>query len=121
MLEEDLTPGEKLIIWKTRNRFPYKEAAQHFGVTIKAYKEWERNENDPPNIDLQGLEIYEHFHILRHRSGMSRVQLGRIIGFNPMGIRKMETGIRPIYALVAYWTGAKIKTKRQGSKSRTYE
>lgn len=112
MLEEDLTPGEKLIVWRTRERYSFPDAAKFYGVSEKTYRAWEQGRMDPPNVQLGGIEPYEHFHVLRLRAGMTRRELADKVGKNPAAIQAEETGKAPCRSLVWFWTGEKIPSKR---------
>lgn len=108
MLEEDLLPGEKLYLKRRREKKKMLECALEFGVSIALYRKWERGtlwyrDPDPPEVNLGGLEPYDHYTVLRLRRGLSIHAAAKLMGIDPTYLSLMERGKRPLKRLIEFW------------------
>lgn len=103
MLEEDLSAGERLAIYRTRMKFTKAQAADYHGVDVKMYTRWEKDIGDPPLLSLGGVDQHEQLHILRLRARMSRSKLGMKVGLSGGNVQRIEEGQDNPKRLVEYW------------------
>lgn len=104
MLEEDLTPGEKLYLWRRRKNKRVWEYARQYGVSRYAYQRWENDLGDDiPIIKLMGVEQAEQFVILRKRSGMTQKELAARMGISRSWLHLVEAGKVSMKQAIEFW------------------
>ena len=84
------------------------EAALEYGLTSALYKRLEQGRprwSDPtaPEVNLMGLEPWEHYIVLRLRARMRQTDLAAAIGASRNTIIRMEKGEASLKRLIAYW------------------
>lgn len=94
MIEEMLSPGEKLYVRRRRGQESTGMAARRMVVCIKLYRHWEKDVpgTNPPNIDLGGLKPWEHYIVMRKRIGLSSMEVSRRMGVSQSTVLNMERG-----------------------------
>ena len=107
----DLSPGERLEVWRRRNGLTQLEAAARCGLSHNAYKRFERGEApgmpEPLAISLGRLSAGEQCRILRRREGLTLEEVQELSGFHRKWVHRIETGQRnpaTTAALVGFWT-----------------
>jgi transcriptional regulator with XRE-family HTH domain len=106
MLEESLSKGERLFVWRHRRRLTRGAAARFFGVTLGRYKRWEAGTTTGvPTVQLGGLEPQEHYVVLRKRSGYSLKDIAEKMGISTRKLRTMELGESPLDRQIDFWGG----------------
>lgn len=103
MLEECLSCGEKLVIWRARKGLTIQQAAKRRKTDVYTYKAWELDEIEGPKVKLNGIEVCEHYQVLRLRCRWSRTELGRRMGITRQDLTNMERGRKPIKSLIRFW------------------
>ena len=106
MLEEDLTPGERLRLFRRRRGWVAPDMAAFLGVDIDTYHGWEKDlssETAAPDVELGGMEPYEHYFMLRYRSGITAKELGMMIGRSKEWVLRSESGLCPLKPLIEFW------------------
>ncbi len=95
MLVSELTPGERLRVWRFRNGWSQEAAAQSYGVSPSTYRRYERDEYsaaDTPYRVLQTLTDVERCFILRRRAGLTQAQVAERIGRSRWFVNMVENG-----------------------------
>jgi DNA-binding transcriptional regulator YiaG len=105
MLVSDITPGERLWIIRRRAGKSCVETAAEHGIKTWLYQRWEKDGGSPPDVELDILEPYEHYALLRRRKGMRLRELAAHLGIAKETVSKMERGVKPWTHLIAYWEG----------------
>jgi transcriptional regulator with XRE-family HTH domain len=105
MLVETLTPGERLWLLRRRRRLTIDEAASEYKVSRWLYGRWETDQAEGPDPELDIVEPYEHYALLRRRAGMTQKDLAQLIGLSPRRISYMELGDYPYTHLMLFWEG----------------
>lgn len=104
MLEEYLSPGERLYLERWRAKQRLSDAAAQYGVPDSVYRAWETDQNEAPEVELsRGLDINERYVILRHRSGLTLKAIADMIGVHITIVGRMERGTRSIKRLAEFW------------------
>lgn len=99
------TKGESLFIARRRKNINQSEAAEHFGVHVDIYREWEadRRVKDQPWQRLGNLKFHEVCVILRRRKKWTQLQLADRIGCTRLWVVQMEAGEAPADRLRDFW------------------
>lgn len=100
----ELTKGEKLRLQRRRTGETQQRAASRLGVSLHAYRQWERDEADAaPTTALGRLPDYEQCFILRRREEETLGKVAGDLGVCKGWLMQMERGIAPIARLTSYW------------------
>lgn len=106
----DLTPGEKLLIFRRRSELTQALMAEELGVSLLAYRAMEQDHDyipcnrKIPRVSLSGrLAVWEVAVILRFRSSLTQAQTAAQIGISKYWLRRMETNDAPLDLLLEYW------------------
>jgi hypothetical protein len=107
VLEEDLTPREKLRLYCYRKRWKDAGALSvAFGVHVDVAKRWlEEDCDDIPEIYLEGIDPGEHYRVLRFRSGLTTGEVADRIGVTWAHVYSMESGRESPKTLMEFWDG----------------
>jgi len=103
LLEEELTTGEKLYLERNRRKLTQKASAKLYDVTLAAYRAWENDQSEGPDVTLEGIETWEHYIVLRRRLGCSVPEMAAILGCNPLTLYNWESGKGSLRRLMEYW------------------
>lgn len=104
MQSSDLSAGETLIIDRRRRGESQADAARRHRVSSYRYRRWEDDDDpDAPRVELETIEEYEAFHVLRRRAGMLIEDLAAEIGCSRWWVTQMERGQAPCGRLKDYW------------------
>ena len=100
-----LTPGERLVIVRRRDKKNQTERASEYGMTRQAYAAWEANIDVPiPVIPVVGpLAPHEVAFLYRRRSGLTRTEVAVGVGKSPHWVTLMERGEVDCSPLMGYW------------------
>ena len=107
-LLNNLTPGERLFIWRHRRGLSQSAAAKQMKTTCRVYSKWERDENTnsavPHGAVRSELTKLEQCLLLRRRDGMLQSDLARRMDFSTGWVKALESG-RSTYedSLHAFW------------------
>lgn len=106
----DLSPGERLLLWRRRAELTWYESAKRFDVTIKKYRMWEEDRlSDGPEIPrLRKVQDHEACYLLRRRTGLHQDQLAEEVGVSRVWLNRMENGQENCSRLVDYWRGGAL-------------
>lgn len=110
--ELELTPGEKLMIWRRRQGWNQATAAEHFGISIFALKlaEYDKKGDIAKFRDIPfTLRNYEKCVIYRKRSGKTQPEIGVLIGIGREWLRMQELGEVSCNKLLAWWENDSTK------------
>lgn len=105
-LNEQLTPGELLLIWRKRMGWNQGEAAGYFGVSIFKYKlaEYDKAKDFPYKKNLKFiLRSNEKCLIYRKRSKMHQSQVCRELNIGRYWLGLQELGKVPCTKLLEFW------------------
>jgi DNA-binding XRE family transcriptional regulator len=105
-LNSELTPGEKLLVWRRRKGWDQTRAAKHYKVSIFTLKlaEYGKAKNFPYKPDLEILlEDHEKCFIYRKRSKKTQPQLAREYGCGKFWIQLQEHGKVDCSKLLKWW------------------
>jgi transcriptional regulator with XRE-family HTH domain len=105
MLTEALTPGERLWLLRRRKRQNIEKAAAEYGVSAWVYSQWETDQNEGPDPELDIVHPWEHYAILRRRSGMTQKEVAKLIGISQRRVCYMEHGEYSHAHLMVFWEG----------------
>ncbi len=103
--DAQLTPGEKLLIWRKRLNWNQEQAASYFGVSRFTYQlaEYDKSKDfQYPSFKLT-LKPWELCVLYRKRSGKTQRQLAGEIGISPDWFRQQESGKIPCLKLLDWW------------------
>ncbi len=103
MLEEDLSNGEKLYLFRKRIKELPHVTAKRYNVQSITYRQWEKDERKGPDINIGGMFPREVYTILRLRAGDTMVDLGHRMGKDEKEIRRMEAGETSLRPLREFW------------------
>ena len=82
----ELSPGERLLIWRRRQRKTIRQAAKLLGTTPWRYKQWEYDRDvekfPAPPVPLEPLSTGEACVIARRRARWSIKQVARKAGWS---------------------------------------
>lgn len=121
----DLTRGERALIHRRREGWSQRQAADHWGLSLYAYRQCE--DDDPPEtntdevvrswpkVALGRLEPHEICFLYRRRSGMQLQELADTLGISRWWLCRMEYGTAPCDRLHDYWSRS-AKPWRGGKK-----
>ena len=100
----NLTPAERMIIWRRRNDMSQTAAAVHLKVSPWTYRLWENGErSDQPNVVIGKLHEYEACFIQRRRLAMTRKECAKQVGISPWWLTNMERGRIDAQRLIDFW------------------
>lgn len=105
MLEEDLTPGEKLLLDRRRRKETLSKAASRWGATLAAYKGWETGAKGAPDVKLRGMTLPEQWVVLRLRAGLTQDQLAEKCGIWQTDVSKTEHGVKNFREIREFFGG----------------
>lgn len=102
---EELTQGEKLVLWRRRKNWDQVKAAKYYKVSYFRYKlcEYDRASIDVSHIDLGSLQDHEKCLIYRKRSGKIQTQIAKEFGIGREWLRMQEQGTVPCSKLLTWW------------------
>lgn len=112
MKTTDLTPGERLLILRRREKKGQREFAEEYGITLYCYRQLELDQEcryAPPDVMLHDVHPYEVCFIRRTRAGITLTEFARTLGVSRWWLCEMEYGNANFAAfdrLVAYWEDA---------------
>lgn len=93
MLVSQLSPGERLSVWRRRKGWSQEAAAQSYAVSTSTYRRYERDQYDAistPYVSLQTLSVTEQAVVRRRRSGMTQADVARAIGRSRWFVNMVE-------------------------------
>lgn len=102
----ELTPREKLIVYRRRLEFSQEQMAALFGIHRETYGRIERGQipqTDDVVGDLGGLLDHEKCYILRKRSGRKQIECAQEMGVTRFWFNQMELGKVPCEPLIEFW------------------
>ena len=99
----ELTGGEKLYIYRTREGKTQFEKAVELGMCMAQYRSMELDHTRAVYVSLGKLEEHEAFTLLRRRKGLTKVELAERIGVSSYWLGQMEAGTAPIDRLRRFW------------------
>lgn len=91
----DLTPGEKLLINRRRVGMSQSDAAAKHGVPWGVYGRWERDQETSrrvPRVAVGRLKLHEQCMVARLRKGYSQRDLAKRLKLSTFWVRRMERG-----------------------------
>lgn len=98
------TIPESLILHRRRRNLNQFEAADLFGVTYDAYREWERKGSEMgPRQQVGHLKPYEVCYLQRRRTGKTQKEIAKTIGTSRLWVLRMEAGQAPVGRLRDFW------------------
>ena len=100
-----LTRGEKLILSRRRDKKTQKQAATTHKVGLSQYREWERDESNPPATKLGKVLPHERCFIHRRRAGHTLPTVATELGRCRYWVNQMELGKQDGKELLKYWEG----------------
>lgn len=103
---QDLTPHEKLRLWRRRLGLSQEEAGRRFDVSAWVYGEMERGDQPAPSYAWRGpfhLEEHERCLIYRLRAGREQQEVADELGVSREWLGRMERGEAGCDKLVWYW------------------
>lgn len=92
VLEDALTPGEKLFLDRRRRKEKLHEAARRLEVPVHCYRRWELEGTGAPEVKLRGITQGEQWVVLRRRMGLSQGELASACGCTQTDVTKLERG-----------------------------
>ena len=101
-----LTAPEHALVDRRRSGLTQAEAAEAYGLTVSAYRNYENGNESPwdvPAPSLGKLAPHEECFVKRRRTGMTAELLAEIIGVSRYWVHLMETGVPPVKRLLSYW------------------
>ncbi len=106
----DLTPGEKLLIFRRREELTQAQMAEKLAVSLLAYRAMEQDaeyipcDRKIPRVSLEGkLAVWEVAVILRFRSGLTQAETAIDMDISKYWLRRMETNSAPLDRLLEHW------------------
>jgi DNA-binding XRE family transcriptional regulator len=102
----ELTPREKLILYRRRLEFSQEQMAAVFGIHRETYGRIERGQvpqTDDVVGDLGGLSDHEKCYILRKRAGRKQIECAQEMGVTRFWFNQMELGKAPCDPLIEFW------------------
>lgn len=103
MLEEHLTRGEKLYLQRKRFRQNSADSAARHDVSVEQYRRWEIDAETGPDVFLGGIELREHYAIMRRRMGLTLQDLADRMGCSINTVSRAESGNGPLTRVIEYW------------------
>lgn len=103
---KDLTPGERLWVWRRREGMRSEVLAKRLGVGPKVITAWERGERgeDVPDVTLEEpLRIGEQLALVRRRKGWSIRITAMKMGTSHVTIIRLERGGGDVEGAVEFW------------------
>ena len=103
---QDLTPAEKLRLWRLRLNLSQDQAGARFGVSGWTYGEMERGAQPAPAYAWRGsfaLKDHERCLIYRLRAGVHQEHVASELGCSRIWVHQMETGQVNCVRLIEYW------------------
>lgn len=103
---QDLTPHEKLRLWRRRLGLSQEEAGRRFGVSGWTFGEMERGDQPAPSYAWRGpfaLLEHERCLIYRLRAGKEQQEVADGLGVSRVWVNRMERGEESCDRLVWYW------------------
>lgn len=102
----ELTPAEKLIIYRRRLEFTQHNMAAFFSIHRETYGRLERgllpfDEDIVP--DLGGIQDHEKCYILRRRANKKQRECAQEMGVTRFWFNQMELGKVPCEPLIEFW------------------
>lgn len=98
---EEVTIGERLLIFRRRDGISQAEAAQQHGVSRNMYGEMERAESEP--CIIVELSVPEKCLIMRRRRGYTQQECADRLGVTRFWYNQMEKGSAPVAELAKFW------------------
>ncbi len=103
-----LTLGERILIWRRREKLTHGKACQYFGLSVTEYGRIERGMEPLPLGAVpwsgpSGLSAGERCLIYRRRAGVLQDDVASDLGCYSTTVSEMERGIKDSQLLLAYW------------------
>lgn len=100
---DQLTPGEKLFLYRIRVGMSQGEMAVDYNIPIGVYRMMEFDQLRAMYVTLGGVQEGETYAILRRRSKKTRSELALELGVPSYMITRMEQGMASPDTLRNYW------------------
>ena len=104
----ELSPGEKLFIWRRRKNLNQDKAAKIFKVSVFEYKLAEYDKRQLAKLgyaEISVLQPHERCVLYRRRSGMKQEEIAGKLGISRNWLRQLESGKEDPAKLLAFWEG----------------
>jgi transcriptional regulator with XRE-family HTH domain len=110
LTEQDLMPGERLLLARRRQGITQEAAARWYRVPHGVYGRWERNlptrQLAPQEVRLEGgVRPNEACLIYRLRHGLTQAQVAERTKYCRLWVRRMERAQANPQPLLDYWHG----------------
>jgi len=95
MFVSELSPGERLVVWRHRKGWSQEAAAQCCHVSTSTYRRYEHDhyqDRSTPYVTLQTLTETEQCLVLRRRAGLTQAQVAEQIGRSRWFVNMVENG-----------------------------
>lgn len=99
-----LTPSERLLVYRRRCGHTQTQAAQERGFTEWHYRMMEAGNRTCPSVYIGKMKLYESAVILRRRLKIKRTTLAKMIGISCWWLTQMERGQVNPKRLIEFWS-----------------